>query len=88
MRLALIAAACLVGAAAAASAQPPSAPADRWHAKARELYARAIAIPTVQGRGRMPELTAYLEAEFRAGASPGSPSTATTWSAPTTIQRR
>ena len=47
-------------------AQPPSAaaqapPADRWHAKAREIYARAIAFQTVQGRNQSPALAAYLE---------------------------
>src|ERR1043165_567163 len=50
-------------AAAAAIAQPP---ADPWHAKAREIYAHAIGIPTVQGRGRVPELAAYLQEQFRA----------------------
>jgi len=62
MRLALFAALLLTGGAVAA--QPP---ADRWHAKAREIYARAISIPTVQGRGRVPELAAYLQEQFRAG---------------------
>jgi acetylornithine deacetylase/succinyl-diaminopimelate desuccinylase-like protein len=71
MRLALLA--CLIaGTAAAASAQPPpaapsSAPADRWHAKARELYARAIAFQTVRGRNQSPQLAAYLQEQFRAG---------------------
>jgi acetylornithine deacetylase/succinyl-diaminopimelate desuccinylase-like protein len=63
MRLALIAAA-LLSTAAAAIAQPPANP---WHAKAREIYAHAISIPTVQGRGRVPELAAYLQEQFRAG---------------------
>ena len=61
MRLALLAAACLAGSAVAAAAQAPAPPAaDRWHAKAREIYAHAISIPTVQGRGRVPELAEYL----------------------------
>jgi len=63
MRFALIAAA-LLSTAAAAIAQPPANP---WHAKAREIYAHAISIPTVQGRGRVPELAAYLQEQFRAG---------------------
>jgi acetylornithine deacetylase/succinyl-diaminopimelate desuccinylase-like protein len=66
MRLALSAGLLLCG--AAASAQPP---ADPWHAKAREIYQRAISIPTVQGRGRVPELVAYLQEQFRAGGLTG-----------------
>ena len=46
MRLVLIAAA-LLSAAGAAAAQ--DAPADRWHAKAREIYARSIGFQTVDG---------------------------------------
>jgi acetylornithine deacetylase/succinyl-diaminopimelate desuccinylase-like protein len=49
--------------AASAAAQPP---ADRWHSKGREIYERAVEIPTVQGRSRMPELANYLAGEFRA----------------------
>ncbi|HMG48766.1 MAG TPA: M20/M25/M40 family metallo-hydrolase [Allosphingosinicella sp.] len=62
MRLALIAAA-LLSTAAAAIAQPPANP---WHAKAREIYEHAVNIPTVQGRGRVPELATYLQEQFRA----------------------
>ena len=47
--------------AAAASAQ---APADPWHAKGREMYEKAVEIPTVAGRGRMGELTSYLREQF------------------------
>src|SRR6185295_16705876 len=65
-------AAALLSTAAIAVAQTPAAapyapPTDRWHAKAREIYAHAISIPTVQGRGRVPELAAYLQDQFRAG---------------------
>jgi len=67
MRLALIAAA-LLSTAAAGLAQPP---ADPWHAQAREIYEHAISIPTVQGRGRVPELAAYLQEQFRAGGLTG-----------------
>lgn len=49
--------------AAAAGAQPPS---DPWHAKGREMYERAVEIPTVAGRGRMGELTSYLREQFAA----------------------
>jgi len=50
--------------AAAASAQ---APADPWHAKGREIYERAVEIPTVAGRGRVGELVAYLRGQYEAG---------------------
>lgn len=59
-RLIFAAALCL---AAAAAAQPPS---DPWHAKGREIYERAVEIPTVAGRGRMGELVTYLRGEFEA----------------------
>ena len=71
MRLALLAAA-LLSTATAAPAQTP--PADRWHAKAREIYARAIAFQTVQGRNQSPQLAAYLAGAVpRRRASPTSP---------------
>jgi acetylornithine deacetylase/succinyl-diaminopimelate desuccinylase-like protein len=62
MRLMLFTAALAI--AASAAAQPPS---DRWYSKGREIYERAVEIPTVQGRGRMPELANYLAEQFRAG---------------------
>ena len=43
----------------------------RWHAKAREIYARAISFQTVQGRNASPRLAAYLEEQFRAGGLTG-----------------
>ena len=71
MRLAFLAA-LLISASAAASAQTPAnAPADRWHAKAREIYAHAISLQTVQGRNASPELAAYLQEQFRAGGLTG-----------------
>jgi acetylornithine deacetylase/succinyl-diaminopimelate desuccinylase-like protein len=80
MRLAPIAALLIAGT-AAASAQPPAAPspasspasspAGRWHAKAREIYARAISMQTVQGRNASPALAQYLQEQFRAGGLPG-----------------
>ena len=64
--------------AAAAAAQPPAPsgpPTDRWHLKAREIYARAIAFQTVQGAQPEPgdgRLT--CRSEFRAGGlQPTSP---------------
>jgi acetylornithine deacetylase/succinyl-diaminopimelate desuccinylase-like protein len=75
MRLALLS--CLLAGAAAGagagSAQTPAnaPPADRWHAKAREIYGRAISFQTVQGRNASPQLAAYLEEQFRAGGLTG-----------------
>jgi acetylornithine deacetylase/succinyl-diaminopimelate desuccinylase-like protein len=40
---------------------------DKWQAKAREMYERAVEIPTVAGRGRVPELVSYLKEQFLAG---------------------
>lgn len=61
MRLMLFTAALAIAASAAAQT-----PTDRWHAKGREIYERAVEIPTVQGRSRLPELVDYLAGEFRA----------------------
>jgi acetylornithine deacetylase/succinyl-diaminopimelate desuccinylase-like protein len=67
MRLALLATAALFTATAAvAQTAAPAAP-DRWHAKAREIYTRAVNTATVQGRGQVPALAAYLQEQFRAG---------------------
>jgi acetylornithine deacetylase/succinyl-diaminopimelate desuccinylase-like protein len=69
MRLALLAAA-LLSTAAVAVAQPNRVamePANPWHQKGREIYAHAIGIPTVQGRGRMMDMANYLQEQFRAG---------------------
>ncbi|MDP8914481.1 MAG: M20/M25/M40 family metallo-hydrolase, partial [Pseudomonadota bacterium] len=41
-------------------------PADKWHAKAREIFQRSIEIPTVPGRGQMPVLAQYLADTFKA----------------------
>lgn len=59
MRLAILAFLALATPLAAAP------PADPWHTKARELFQHAIEVPTVAGRGKVPELVAYLAAEFR-----------------------
>jgi acetylornithine deacetylase/succinyl-diaminopimelate desuccinylase-like protein len=67
MRLALLAAALLsTAAAAAAQTQPDVAmqPQHRWHEKAREIYARAIAFETVQGRNQSPQMADYLRDQF------------------------
>jgi acetylornithine deacetylase/succinyl-diaminopimelate desuccinylase-like protein len=49
-----------------ATAASAAEPADGWDAKAREIFARSIEIPTVPGRGRVPALAEYLAGEFRA----------------------
>lgn len=41
-------------------------PADRWQAKGREIYSHAIEVPTVQGRGKVPELGRYLADQYKA----------------------
>jgi acetylornithine deacetylase/succinyl-diaminopimelate desuccinylase-like protein len=73
MRLVFLAALFVAGAAAMAQTPPapspnaaPAPPPDPWHAKARELYARAISFQTVQGRNQSPQLAAFLEQQFRA----------------------
>jgi acetylornithine deacetylase/succinyl-diaminopimelate desuccinylase-like protein len=43
---------------------------DPWHAKARDLLEHAVNIPTVAGRGRVPELAAYLAGQYRAAGIP------------------
>jgi acetylornithine deacetylase/succinyl-diaminopimelate desuccinylase-like protein len=48
---------------AAAAADP--AP-DKWDAKARDIFQHAIGIPTVQGRGKVPELAQYLADQYKA----------------------
>jgi acetylornithine deacetylase/succinyl-diaminopimelate desuccinylase-like protein len=66
MRRLLIAAA-LAAAAAVAAAQPATnPPTNPWHAKGREIYEHAVEIPTVAGRGRVPELVTYLRGQFEA----------------------
>lgn len=60
MRLAALAALALSTSAMAAAPDP-------WTAKARDMLAHAIAIPTVAGRGKVPELAAYFAEQFRKG---------------------
>ena len=62
MRIALLALA-LAAAVPSAHAQ---ASGDPWHAKARELLTHAIAVPTVAGRGKVPELAQYLADQYKA----------------------
>jgi acetylornithine deacetylase/succinyl-diaminopimelate desuccinylase-like protein len=62
MRLAFALALGLLSSAAFAADPAP----DKWDSKAREIYAHAIGIPTVQGRGKVPELAQYLADEYKA----------------------
>jgi acetylornithine deacetylase/succinyl-diaminopimelate desuccinylase-like protein len=57
----------LLAALFAATPVAAQAPLDKWDAKAREMYERAVEIPTVAGRGRVPELASYLREQFVAG---------------------
>jgi len=43
---------------------------DPWHAKARAILAHAVDVPTVAGRGRVPELAAWLADQYRAAGIP------------------
>jgi acetylornithine deacetylase/succinyl-diaminopimelate desuccinylase-like protein len=56
----------LAAAADAAGAAEPTA----HERKARELFAKAISIPTSEGLGKVPELANYLAAEFRQAGFP------------------
>ena len=47
-------------------AAAPAAAATDWNATAREMLAHAIAVPTVEGRGRVPELARWFGERFRA----------------------
>lgn len=51
---------------------PMPAPGDRWQAKAHEIFQQAIETPTVEGRGKVPELAKYLAGQFRAAGLPSS----------------
>ncbi|QNP41685.1 M20/M25/M40 family metallo-hydrolase [Lysobacter solisilvae (ex Woo and Kim 2022)] len=59
MRIAILAAALFAAANATAADNP-------WHAKARGLLKEAVAIPTVAGRGKVPELAQHLAAQYKA----------------------
>jgi acetylornithine deacetylase/succinyl-diaminopimelate desuccinylase-like protein len=63
MRLAVVLALGLLSSTALAADPAP----DKWDAKAREIYAAAVAIPTVMGRGKVPELAQYLADQYKAG---------------------
>lgn len=60
MRTPLLAAALLVTATTTHAADNP------WHAQAKALLGETIAVPTVAGRGKVPELAQLLAARYRA----------------------
>ncbi|MEO7178485.1 MAG: M20/M25/M40 family metallo-hydrolase [Allosphingosinicella sp.] len=63
MRVAFVLALGLLSTTALAADPAP----DKWDAKAREIFAHAIEIPTVMGRGKVPELAQYLADQYKAG---------------------
>ncbi len=63
MRVAVVLALGLLSTTALAADPAP----DKWDSKAREILAHSIAIPTVMGRGKVPELAQYLADQYKAG---------------------
>jgi acetylornithine deacetylase/succinyl-diaminopimelate desuccinylase-like protein len=43
---------------------------DPWHARARAVLEHAVNVPTVAGRGHVPELAAYLADQYRSAGIP------------------
>lgn len=43
-----------------------AAPADTWHARARDIYQHAVEMPTVAGHGKVLELAHYLADQYKA----------------------
>jgi acetylornithine deacetylase/succinyl-diaminopimelate desuccinylase-like protein len=62
----------LAGGLAVLLASGAGAQAADWHARTRAMFQRVIAIPTVTGRGRVPDMARYLAGEFRAAGWPDS----------------
>lgn len=52
--------------AAAALATAAAPPAPDWNARALDIYRHSIEVPTVAGRGKVPELAGYYAGLFRA----------------------
>ncbi|MEO8227408.1 MAG: M20/M25/M40 family metallo-hydrolase [Gemmatimonadota bacterium] len=50
----------------AATAAPAAAQSPDWHARTRAMFEHVVNIPTVIGRGRVPEMARYLADQFRA----------------------
>ena len=57
-------------AAAVLAAAPAVHAADLWHDKARAMLEHAVNVPTVIGRGKVPELAAYFADQFRQAGWP------------------
>ena len=68
--LALIAGFALASAAGAAGAAGKAQAPNPFDAKAREIYAKVISIPTQKGNDKVPEMADYLAGEFRAAGFP------------------
>src|ERR1700733_927967 len=60
---------CFLATAVLAVASPVHA-TDAWHEKARAMLEHAVNVPTVIGRGRVPELAAYFADKFREAGWP------------------
>jgi acetylornithine deacetylase/succinyl-diaminopimelate desuccinylase-like protein len=56
--------------ASAADAAPAAAKPGPYDARARELFAKVVAMPTSLGLGKVPEMAEYLAGEFRAAGFP------------------
>src|SRR5262245_2434628 len=65
--LAAVAAAICIASVSGAAEPPGTRPSDR---KAREIFEKAISIPTELGRNQVPVLAEYLAGEFRAAGFP------------------
>jgi len=59
-----------IASATAADAVPARGKAGPFDARAREIFARVISIPTSLGLGKVPEMAEYLAGEFRAAGFP------------------
>jgi acetylornithine deacetylase/succinyl-diaminopimelate desuccinylase-like protein len=57
---------------AVAQPSPAASQTPDWHARTRAMFERVVGIPTVIGRGRVPEMARYLAGEFRAAGWPDS----------------
>jgi acetylornithine deacetylase/succinyl-diaminopimelate desuccinylase-like protein len=66
MRISALAAAVLLGLLPAGVASQ----AVDWHARTRAMFEHVVSIPTVIGRGRVPEMAKYLADEYRAAGWP------------------
>jgi acetylornithine deacetylase/succinyl-diaminopimelate desuccinylase-like protein len=61
---------CVPAIVTAAEPTPPVRKAGPFDAKAREIFARVVSMPTSLGLGKVPEMAEYLAGEFRAAGFP------------------